>query len=256
MSSDRTKISVVTVSLNSAATIEDTLRSVASQTYPHVEHIIVDGVSRDQTLEIVGRYSDHVAKVISEPDRGLYDAMNKGIGLATGDVIGALNSDDVYADQHVLQRVAEAFEDPRVDVCYGGLYMVDHDDLKRVVRYWDSRPFRRGLFAVGWVPPHPTFFARREVYQKWGRFDLSYSVAADFELMIRILEKHGARAANIPAVLVRMRLGGISTRSLRNILRGNREILRAFAKNSVPISPVWPFTKLLVKALQFVRRHP
>jgi glycosyltransferase involved in cell wall biosynthesis len=251
--SGQMKISVVTVSLNSADTIDDTLRSVATQTYPDVEHIIVDGVSQDGTLDIVKRY-DHVARVVSEPDQGVYDAMNKGIGLATGDAIGTLNADDVYADDQVAQRVAEVFEDSDVGACYADLYMVDRNDLQRVVRYWKARPFRRGLFSLGWVPAHSTFFVRREVYQEFGRFDLSYPIAADFELMLRLLEKHRVRTVNIPSIMVRMRLGGVSNRSLRNIFKGNCEILRAFRKNSVPISPLWPFSKPLVKALQHFKR--
>src|SRR5574340_992946 len=235
------KISIVTVALNAAETIEDTLRSVASQTHPDVEHVIIDGVSRDATLDIVRRYP-HVAKVVSERDHGLYDAMNKGLDLATGDVLGDLNADDVYGDERVLERVAAAFADPELEACWGDMALMSHD-LSRLIRYWRSSPYAPGKFARGWVPPHPTFFCRRDVYQRYGEFDLSYTVAADFELLLRLIEKHRIKTTYIPALITRFRMGGVSNRSLRNILRGNREILRALRTNGVRISPLWPITK-------------
>lgn len=248
------KISVLTVALNAADTIEDTLRSVASQTYPDVEHVIVDGASQDATLEIVEWYPERVAKVVSEHDEGLYYAMNKGLDLVTGDVVGTLNADDVHGDERVLERVAHAFEDPQLEACWGDMCLMDYHDMHRLKRYWRSSPYRPGLFSRGWVPPHPTFFARRDLYAKYGKFDLSYRVAADFELLLRLIEKHRIKTTYISATLTRFRLGGVSNRSLRNVFRGNREILRAFRKHSVPISPLWPVTKFSEKVLQYVKR--
>jgi len=248
------KISVLTVALNAAETIEDTLRSVISQTHPDVEHVIVDGASTDDTLQIVKRYPQRLGKVISEPDEGLYDAMNKALDSATGDVIGTLNADDMYFDEHVLQRVAEAFEDPELGACWGDMQLMDFEDMHRLRRYWKSSPYKPGKFSRGWVPPHPAFFARGDIYREKGKFDLSYKVAADFEMLVRLIEKCKIKTAYIPATLSRFRLGGVSNQSLRNVSQGNREILRALRTNSVSVSPFWPVTKFSGKLLQFLRK--
>ncbi|MBS1604124.1 MAG: glycosyltransferase, partial [Bacteroidetes bacterium] len=178
------KISIVTATYNSAATVRDTLVSVSGQGHSDVEHIIIDGGSRDNTLEIVSEFP-HVARVVSEKDRGIYDAMNKGIALASGDVVGILNSDDVYADVLVLSEVAKAFEDPSVQAFYADLQYVYSDDLDRIQRTWRSGPFKMSNFYFGWMPPHPTFFVRREVYDRCGLFNLGLRSAADYELMLR-----------------------------------------------------------------------
>ena len=183
------KISIITVSFNNAATIEDTINSVASQKHSDVEHIVIDGVSTDGTVEIVQRNRDAVEKFVSERDSGIYDAMNKGIASASGDVIGFLNSDDVYAHCDILSRAAEVFANPDVDACYADLVYVRQEDLGKVVRHWKSKDFRQGLFALGWCPPHPTFFVRKSVYREYGGFDLNYRLAADVELMLRFFGK-------------------------------------------------------------------
>jgi glycosyltransferase involved in cell wall biosynthesis len=225
--SERTpRISVITVCRNSVETIEDTLRSVASQTSPSVEHIVVDGGSRDGTMRIVERFP-HVAKAVSEPDRGIYDAMNKGIRMATGDIIGTINADDFYAAPDVLARVASAFEDPTIDACYGDLCYVGYRDTTRIIRYWRSSEFTPDLYLYGWCPPHPTFFVRRSVYDRQGTFDLSYKIAADVELTMRYLVKHRLRARYLPHVLVKMRVGGTTNNSISNIVKQNLEIWRA-----------------------------
>lgn len=250
------KISLVTVCFNSAATIEDTIKSVACQTCPDIEYIVVDGLSTDTTLEIVRRYDGVVTTLISERDKGLYDAMNKGIAHATGDIIGLINSDDVLADENVLAAVARAFVDnPGVDACYGDLCYVKSDDLTQTVRYWRSNPYRRGLIKKGWVPPHPTLYVRREVYERCGGFDLTYRIAADFELMMRFFEVHDIRSVYIPKVMVKMRLGGTTNRSLRNIFLQNMEIRRALKGRgiSAPL-PVYFFYKLQSRLMQFLRR--
>lgn len=230
------KISVITVCYNSYKTIGDTLRSVRDQTYKNVEHIIVDGGSTDQTLEVVETEGTHVAKLISEKDDGIYDAMNKGLSRATGEVIGFLNADDLYADSEVLARVAKAFEnDPHVEACFGDLVYVSQDNRK-VVRYWKSRPYEKGSFARGWCPAHPTFYIRRSALDRLGQFDLTYQLAADTEFMMRYLARGVVRSAYLPHIQVRMRVGGATNQSWRNIVRQNREILQALGQNTITYS--------------------
>lgn len=226
------KITVITVAYNSASTIPDTLESVARQTYPDIEHLVIDGASRDNTVEIVRAKRNPQIRLISEPDKGIYDAMNKGLSLACGEVVGFLNSDDFYADEDVLTQVAKAFEDPSVDACFADLVYVTTDN-RRVVRYWKSRPFKRGSFAKGWCPAHPTFYVRRSAIEKLGLFDLSYKLAADTEFMMRYLEKGHLKTAYVPRVWVRMRVGGATNVSMKNILSQNREIFHALEKNGV-----------------------
>jgi glycosyltransferase involved in cell wall biosynthesis len=221
------KISIITVAYNAARTIADTLESVAAQTHSDIEHIVVDGGSRDGTLDIIERYRQSLSKVISEPDRGVYDAMNKGIGLATGEVIGFINSDDFYADETALSHIAEAFSDPAVEACFADLVYVDQQDPSRIVRYWKSCAYRSGLFEYGWVPPHPTFFVRRSVYERLGGFILDYHLAADMELMLRFLEVHKIRSVYVSRTLIKMRLGGKTNQSLSNVIQQNREIMAA-----------------------------
>ena len=249
------RISIVTVSFNSAATIADTLRSVAGQTGVAVEHIVVDGGSTDGTKAVIAREGAHLARWISEPDRGIYDAMNKGIGLATGDVVGFLNSDDFYPSSDVLSQVAATFADPAVDACHGDLCYVRREDPTAIVRYWRSSPHVPGSFTRGWVPPHPTFFVRRECYQRLGGFDLAYRIAADFELMARFLEVGHLRSVYIPRVLVTMRLGGTTNRSLRNVVAQNREIWRAMQSHRMtPSLAGFVFGKLASRGRQFFVR--
>ena len=248
------KISVITVSYNSAATIADTLHSVGEQTHLDIEHIVIDGGSKDDTLLLVKARGKRVGKIISERDSGIYDAMNKGLALATGDVVGFLNSDDVYADTETLQRVAQAFRDPQVDVVYGDLVFVAKDDADRVVRYWKSGEYSPGACATGWMPPHPTFYARRSVYEIHGGFDLAFPVAADFEMALRLLDKAHVRSHYIPSVLVRMRMGGESTRSLKSVFLQNRETSRACLKHGLPGGARFVLRRLLSKLPQLVHR--
>jgi len=250
------KISVVTVSYNSAATIGDTLRSVAAQRYSDVQHIVVDGASTDETMAVVDACRDGLAAVLSEPDRGVYDAMNKGIALADGEVVGFLNSDDVYADSGVLDDVAAAFMRPQVAACYGDLVYVDEHDTRRIVRYWKSRPYARGLCATGWMPAHPTFFVRRSVLERFGGFDLQYRLQADFELSLRLLEVHHIEALYIPRVMVRMRRGGMSNNSVVNVLNGNLEAYRACRNNGIAVSPLFVLRKIFSRLPQFFARPP
>ena len=249
------KISIITVCYNSEKTIGDTLRSVFEQKYENIEHIIIDGGSTDRTLAIVSTAGAHVAKIVSEPDNGIYDAMNKGIALATGDVVGFINADDFYPGPTVLAVVASAFESSGADCCYGDLCYVKQEDVSKTVRYWRSAPFTLGLFGRGWCPPHPTFFVRREVYTRLGGFDLSFKIAADFELMARYLEAAQITSLYIPQVLVKMRLGGTTNRSLINIFKQNVEIRRALSSIGRRSSLVgFLSNKLFIRLIQFVSR--
>jgi glycosyltransferase involved in cell wall biosynthesis len=250
------KISIITVSYNSGSTIEDTIKSVANQRYPNIEYIIVDGLSTDNTLEIVRRYPNIVTKIISEIDGGIYDAMNKGIALCTGGIIGLINSDDILADDSVLQRVSDVFaNDPAIDACYGDLCYVKCDDLSKVVRYWRSNAYQRGLFKKGWVAPHPTLYVRNNIYEKYGGFDLRYPIAADFELILRLFEVNHIKTAYIPHVLVKMRIGGTSSKDLKTIYIQNREIWQALRSHNANSSfMTFAAFKFWSRILQLLKR--
>jgi glycosyltransferase involved in cell wall biosynthesis len=244
------KISIITATYNSAATVRDTLACIASQQYPNIEHLIVDGLSKDNTLEIVKEFS-HVAKVISEKDKGIYDAMNKGVKLATGDIIGILNSDDFYTSPSILSKVITAFEDPAVDAVYGDLQYVKATNVEAVTRTWKSGAYKKGNLYYGWMPPHPTFFVRRHVYEKCGLFNTTLRSAADYELMLRVLLKYDARVKYIPEVLVKMRAGGMSNASLKNRFRANKEDAMAWKLNDLKPYFFTMWLKPLRKVLQF-----
>jgi glycosyltransferase involved in cell wall biosynthesis len=249
------KISIITVSYNSAETIADTIRSVAFQTYQDIEHLVIDGRSKDATMAVVEAHRHPNLFLTSEADRGIYDAMNKGVALATGDIIGFINADDFYPSPEVLSKVATAFKASGADCCYSDLCYVQQADTSRSVRYWRSSPFRSGLFAKGWCPPHPTFFVRREVYERLGGFDLTFKIAADAELMARFLEVGRISSHYIPEVLVHMRMGGTTNRSLTNVIKQNLEIRRGFLALGLGFSWVRFLShKLLTRGLQYVRR--
>lgn len=230
-----TKMSVITVTYNSAYTLEDTLKSVQSQDYNDIEHIIIDGGSSDGTLRILELYKDSLAVVVSESDEGIYDAFNKGLARASGDVVAVLNSDDVFYDDNVLSLVAEAFNNTGCGVVYGDAVMVRQDDLYSIVRFWKSSEFILGSFKDGWHPPHPSFFVRKAIYDSFGNFDTSISVSADFELMLRFMETNKVKAQYVSRVLTRMRVGGHS-QSIKNILTGAQSIKKSFHKNKISIN--------------------
>lgn len=246
------KISIITPVYNDPRVCR-ALDSILSQDYEgEPEIIVVDGGSTRSTLDVLERYRRHIAVLVSEPDRGVYDAMNKGIRLATGEVVGILNADDRYNDPLVLRDVATVLADNKVDACYGDLVYVDSKD--RVVRYWKSGPYRPIRFYFGWMLPHPTFFVRRNVYEQYGYFDLNNPIAADYELMLRFLLKNKLSVRYIPRVLVRMSLGGKSNRSIGNIIRANIEVWRAWRKNNLRFGYLVPILKPARKWIQFVRR--
>jgi glycosyltransferase involved in cell wall biosynthesis len=248
-------VSVVTATWNSERTVGDTLASVAAQTHPHVEHIVVDGASSDRTMTIVRELGTRVARVVSEPDRGVYDALNKGIRLAGGDVVGLLHSDDRYAAPDVLERVAAAFrDDPGLSGVYADVEFVRPDDDTRVVRRYSSRRFRPSLLAWGWMPAHPTLFLRREVCVRIGDYRTDFRIASDFEYTIRLFREPGLRFRYIDDVLVRMRTGGLSTRGLASTRTINAEILRACREHGIRTSLPRLYARYAVKAFELAGR--
>lgn len=247
------KISIITIAYNSENTIYDTLNSIDEQDYEDVEHIIIDGKSSDNTLQIVSQFPG-VAKVISEEDDGLYHAMNKGLQLANGDVIGILNSDDIYANSSVLTKVIMAFEKTGSACVYGDLQYVKGNDINKVVRTWRSGEFKRLNFFYGWMPPHPAFFVRKEVYQKVGFFNTVLHRSSDYELMLRILFKHRYDAAYLPEILVKMRMGGVSNASLRNRVQANKEDRMAWQLNGLKPYFFTMYFKPLRKLIQYFQK--
>ena len=245
------KISIITATYNSAATVRDTLESILRQSWQDWEVIIKDGGSHDETLPLCREYAERAGgriRIISCPDKGIYDAMNQGIAAATGDVVGLLNSDDMYYDDRVLERIAAAMtEDEGLGCVFANLLMVDAKDTDRVLRVWRGSPYRKKAFRKGWHPAHPTFYARRQLFEELGGFDTDFAVSADFELMLRFLEKNGVPSRWLPYYFVKMRSGGESTGSLRNFVRGNRNILRAFTKNGFSRPPFYLVKRLAPK---------
>ena len=246
-------VSIITAVYNGVQTISDCIESIQNQSCP-VEHIIIDGGSTDGTIDIIEEYKSDIARVVSEPDNGIYDAMNKGIQLVSGDIVGILNADDFYADSTVLEKVADAFADKSIGSCYGDLQYVGKNDTKKVIRYWKSSKYKHGKFKYGWMPPHPTFFVRRSIYEKFGFFNLELGSAADYELMLRFLLKHKITTTYIPKVLVKMRAGGMSNASLKNRLKANRMDRLAWKVNSLKPLPWTLWMKPFRKIHQYFRR--
>lgn len=251
------KVSVITVTYNSAETVRDTLQSVLRQTYADIEYVVVDGCSKDNTLAVIQEYEPLFCgkmRYVSEPDRGIYDAMNKGIRMATGDVVGILNSDDVFYDEYAVEKIVEAFETHRVDAVFGNLYFVKKNELNTVVRVWNGSPYTPDAFRRGWHPAHPTFYVRRECYVRLGGYDISFEVSADFELMLRFIGKARISTFYLDRYLVKMRVGGESTGSIRKMVKGNVNVLRAFKKNGIRVSWFYPVMRLLPKIMSVFKR--
>ncbi len=248
------KVSIITPSFNSEKTIEDTIKSVLDQTYKDIEYIIIDGGSKDNTLKVIEKYKDKISKIISEPDKGLYDAMNKGIRLATGEIVGIINSDDLYASKDVIEIVVKTFEEKNVDCCWGDLVYVDRNDTSKIIRYWKSSEYREGKFKLGWHPPHPTFFVRKLIYEKYGVFNLDFPIAGDYELMLRFLEKYKISSCYIPKILVKMRIGGKSNKNISNIIKANLECYKAWKVNGLQIHPFIIFLKPFSKISQYFKK--
>jgi glycosyltransferase involved in cell wall biosynthesis len=248
------KISIITVAFNAEATIRDTINSVLSQKGVDVEYVIVDGKSTDNTVAIIEEYKSQIDQFVSETDKGIYDGMNKGVQMATGDIVGILNSDDFYMDDQVLQKVAKLFEDSSIEGVYADLVYVDAEDTDKITRTWKSGTYEKGAFKKGWMPPHPTFFVRKEVYEKYGSYSLQLKSAADYEFMLRTIHKHDINLAYLPEVIVKMRAGGMSNASLKNRLRANQEDQMAWKMNDLKPSKLTFIRKPLSKVSQFFKK--
>ena len=245
------KVSIITATYNSATTIADTVRSVQQQTYPDIEHIFIDGSSKDETLSVIR--SLHDGLIISEKDKGIYDAMNKGIAVAKGDIIGILNSDDFYPSDTIIEKVVQLFEGTNCDAVYGDLLYVDSIDIKKIKRKWISGTYNSNNFLYGWMPPHPTFFVRKKCYEQFGVFNLNLGSAADYELMLRMLYKHKIKAAYLPEELVHMRTGGVSNQTIKNRILANKNDRIAWKTNGIAPYFFTLYLKPLRKIFQFIK---
>lgn len=245
------KVSIITVTYNSAATVEDTIKSVLKQDYNELEYIIIDGLSSDNTMEIVNKYRSNISIIISEKDEGLYDAINKGIKLSTGDVIGILHSDDFYIYNSVISDYVKTFKEKKCEAVYSDLYYVDANDTEKIKRKWKSGEYQQGGFLKGWMPPHPTFFVKKKMYEYHDLYNTSFKTAADYELMLRFIHVNEIKIAYLPKFTVKMRVGGASNSSVKNRVNANLEDRRAWEINKV--KPKWYtlYLKPLRKLKQF-----
>ena len=248
------KVSIITVAFNSAATIAHCMQSVLDQSYSNIEYIVVDGLSKDNTLNIVREFEPLFAgkmRWISENDNGIYDAMNKGLHMATGDVVGILNSDDFFTDNDVIEKVAQAFTDDKIDAVYGDVHFVRETNLSRCVRYYSSAGFRPWWLRFGIMPAHPSFYARKELFQKAGLYKTDYKIGGDFEMMVRLFKRFDIKTKYLPMVFVTMRMGGASTKNVGSRLTLLREDTRACRENGVYTHPLLICLKYFYKVLEF-----
>ena len=249
------KISIITICFNSSSTIEDTIKSVLRQRYPNIEFIVVDGLSKDNTVEIIQKYEDLFygrLKWVSEKDNGLYDAMNKGIQMATGDIVGILNSDDFFYDNHVVQKVADAFKDDSLDATIADIVFVKDENHDKIIRKYSAKHWRPSKFAWGYMPPHPSFFVRRKYFDQLGYYKMGYKIAADYELLIRYLLKAQLRWKYLPIITTKMRMGGASTSGLKSLVTLNDEIIKGCKENEVYTNKLMVYSKYLFKPFEFL----
>jgi glycosyltransferase len=247
------KISIITVVYNNEKTIKDALNSVLGQTYKNIEYVIIDGKSKDNTVSIIKEHENKLGYFISEKDSGIYDAMNKGILAATGDVIGILNSDDLYQDATVIESVMNQFiQNPTLEIVYGDLVYVKSDNVDKVVRNWKSNPYHNNFFDNGNVPPHPSLFVKKRIYEEAGLFNLDFKLAADYEFMLRIFKKHNFKSKYINKVIVKMRLGGATNQSFSNIKKQNIEILKAWKHNQIKLPFLLMPLRIIKRLIQFI----
>ena len=245
------KVSIITATYNSEKYLADCIQSVRKQTYGNIEHIIIDGKSTDGTIKIIQKNADSIACWISETDRGMYDAINKGIKLATGDIIGVLNSDDMLASADVIMDIVACFDETGTDSIYGDLVYVDQANPRKVLRYWKGLTYKRFRFNYGWMPAHPTFYMRRELIDQFGCYENHYYTAADYEFMARYLYRHKVSSFYLPKMIVKMRNGGISNNNLRGRFRANRRDYLAMKKNKIPAAFFVSILKPLIKLPQY-----
>ena len=246
------KVSIITVCFNSASTIRDTINSVINQTYPNIEYIIIDGNSKDDTYQIVKSYGTKISIHKSEPDKGIYDGLNKGISLASGEIIGMLHADDFYANSTVIEQVVALFENSDTDSLYSDLDYVDPENTSKIIRHWVSGKYKAGKFLFGWMPPHPTFFVKRFIYDQLGLFNLELKSAADYELMLRYIHKNNIKTVYLPLVTVKMRAGGMSNKSLSNRIRANNEDRKAWELNGLKPYFFTLYLKPIRKIFQYI----
>jgi len=248
------KVSIITITYNSEPTLKDTIESVINQTYKNIEYILIDGGSTDETLSIIKSYGNKISTLISEKDNGLYDALNKGISLATGDVIGILHSDDFYTNNHVIQHIVSSFSNSPVDAVYADLYYVDKINTNQIHRKWKAGIYKEGMFFNGWMPPHPTFFVKRSIYETYGNFNLNLTSSSDYELMLRFIHKHKIKLAYLPEFIIKMRIGGKSNVTLKNRIKANKEDRLAWKLNNVKPYFYTLYLKPLRKIIQLFKK--
>ncbi len=245
------KISLITVTYNSEKFLSQCIESVQNQSYTDIEHIIIDGNSTDNTVSIIKKYESKIYKWISEPDRGMYDAINKGIKMAIGEVIGILNSDDIFVSNDVVATIVQTFKTEQVDSVYGDLEYVDKDDTNRIFRVWRGKKYNRNLFKMGWMPGHPTFYIKKSLIETYGNYENHYYTAADYEFMARYLFKYKISSFYLPKLIVKMRNGGVSNKNLKQRLRANRRDYLAMKTNAIPMPFMVSILKPLIKVHQF-----
>jgi len=245
------RVSIITVSYNNVGTIADTINSVLSQSYANIEYIIIDGASSDGTTELVTSFGQRISKFISAPDTGMYDALNKGIGLATGDIVGILNSDDFFYDNNVIEKVVSAFDESDIDAVFGDVQFVDPVKTSKIVRYYSSKKFNSSRFRFGYMPAHPSFYVRRELFEKIGYYKTDYKIAADFELVIRFLFINKVRYKYLEMPFISMRMGGLSNKTISSNYILNKEIARACKENGIKTNFIFIYSKYFTKIFEF-----
>ena len=246
-------ISIITATYNAEKTIETAIKSVLNQSYPNIEYIIVDGNSSDNTLNIINSYKSKIHHIISEPDKGIYDAINKGIQLASGNIIGVLHADDVFYNEKTLEQITNTFLNEDCDATYGDLQYVNASNIEKIIRYWKSSIFTPKLLKTGWMPPHPTLFVKKEIFEQIGTYNLKYKIAADYDFILRLFSNRSYKFKYIPSVITRMRVGGASNKSIKNIIRKSKEDIDALKQNNIGgvFTLIW---KNLSKLPQFFKK--
>lgn len=248
------KVSIVTICYNSGKTLEKTIQSIASQSYNNIEYIVVDGGSKDNTVDIIKKYNDVVSQWVSEPDNGLYDALNKGIRMATGEVVGVLHSDDIFYDEHVIQKVADGFISNGTDAVFADIQFVRHENLNKVIRHYSSKKWHPGRFVWGFMPAHTSFFVKKSKYEELGYYQTDYKIAADYELLIRFLNKNKVSYTYLPMVTTKMLIGGASTSGIKSVIILNKEIKRGCKENGLYTNNFMLYSKYFTKIFEFIKK--